>query len=135
MTLAALRTPEPQRLRALERANEIRLARAGLKRRIALGEVSAAQVILSCPDEALSWPVGELLLSQRRWGSTRCRKFLFRNQIVETKPIGALTDRQRQLLAAALQASMTTPLATPQQVSMTTPSEALDTREIALVGA
>ncbi len=123
MTLAAMRTPEPQRLRALERANEIRLARAGLKRRIALGEVSAAQVILSRPAEVLSWPVGELLMSQRRWGSTRCRKFLSRNQIVETKPIGALTDRQRQLLATALQPSMTTP-----------PAE-LVSREIALVGA
>ena len=40
-------TPEPQRLRALERANEVRLARAELKRRIATGEISAAQVILA----------------------------------------------------------------------------------------
>ena len=123
MTPAAKRTPEPQRLQALERANEIRLARAGLKRRIAVGEVSAAQVLLNRPAEVLSWPVGELLISQRRWGNTRCRKFLSRNQIAETRLIGALTDRQRQLLATALQASMTTP------------SEELGTREIALVGA
>ena len=26
-------------------------------------------------------------MSQRRWGSTRCRKFLFRNHITETKPV------------------------------------------------
>jgi hypothetical protein len=102
MTQTARRTPEPQRLRALEQANKIRLARAALKRRIALGEISAAEVILECPAEAVSWPVGELLLSQRRWGGTRCRKFLIRNQIVETKAIGALTDRQRRLLAAGL---------------------------------
>jgi hypothetical protein len=95
--------PDPQRLRALERANEIRLARAGLKRRIAYGEVSAAEVLLACPREASSWPVSELLMSQRRWGSTRCRKFLSRNQILETKPIGKLTERQRRLLAEALQ--------------------------------
>jgi len=104
MMQTAVRTPEPQRLRALERANEIRLARAGLKRRIAVGEVSAAEVILGCPDEATSWPVGELLISQRRWGSTRCRKFLSHNHIIETKPIGQLTDRQRRLLASALKA-------------------------------
>ena len=102
MTQTALKTPEPQRLRALERANEIRLARAAIKRRIALGEVSAAEIILDCPDAAASWPLGDLLMSQRRWGSTRCRKFLARNHIVETKPIGSLTDRQRQLLAGAL---------------------------------
>jgi hypothetical protein len=96
-------TPEPQRLRALERANEVRLARADLKRRIADGEASAAEVILACPWEASSWSVAELLMSQRRWGITRCRKFLARNQISEIKPIGKLTDRQRHLLAAQLQ--------------------------------
>jgi hypothetical protein len=103
-------TPEPQRLRALERANEIRLARAGLKRRIALGEVSAAEVLIGCPEEAWSWPVGDLLMSQRRWGSTRCRKFLSRAQIVETKPIGKLTERQRRLLATSLEEAMVRPL-------------------------
>ncbi len=108
MTQAAIRTPEPQRLRALERANTIRLARAGLKRRLAIGEISAAEVILGCPAEARSWPIGDLLISQRRWGSTRCHKFLSRSQIAETKPIGALTERQRHLLASALQTSMVT---------------------------
>lgn len=101
----ATRTPEPQRLRALERANEIRLARASLKRRIALGDVSAAEVLLACPSEAASWSVGDLLMSQRRWGTTRCRKFLSRNHIIETKQIGTLTDRQRRILAAALRAA------------------------------
>ncbi len=108
------RTAEPQRLRALERANEIRLARAGLKRSIALGEVSAAQVLIACPAEASSWPVSELLMSQRRWGSTRCRKFLSRNQIVETKPVGKLTDRQRRLLAEGLQERVGVPPPTVQ---------------------
>jgi hypothetical protein len=105
MTQTALKTPEPQRLRALERANQIRLARAVLKRNIALGTVSAAEVILQCPDAASSWTIGELLISQRRWGSTRCRKFLSRNHIVETKPVGTLTDRQRRILASTLDAS------------------------------
>jgi hypothetical protein len=102
MTETATMAPEPQRLRALERANAVRLARAELKRRIADGDVSAAEIILGCPREATSWTVGELLVSQRRWGSTRCRKFLERNGISEIKPIGALTERQRQLLAREL---------------------------------
>lgn len=97
-------TSEPQRLRALERANEIRLARACLKRRIALGEVAAADVLLAPPPETERWPIGELLRSQRRWGSSRCNKFLSRNQISETKPIGTLTDRQRRMLATSLRA-------------------------------
>lgn len=105
MTQTALKTVGPQRLRALERANTIRLARAGLKRSIALGQVSAAEVILSCPDAARSWPIGDLLMSQRRWGATRCRKFLSRNDIVETKPVGTLTERQRRILASSLEES------------------------------
>ncbi|MGH2835050.1 MAG: hypothetical protein ACRDLT_01280 [Solirubrobacteraceae bacterium] len=94
--------PEPQRLRALEHANAIRLARAELKRRIAEGEASAADVILKCPDAANRWTVSELLLSQRRWGSTRCRKFLERNGVSEIKLIGSLTERQRRMLAEQL---------------------------------
>lgn len=105
MTSTALNPSEPQRLRALERANEIRLARAALKRAIGIGQVSAADVILDCPEAASSWPIGDLLMSQRRWGSTRCRKFLSRNHIIETKPVGTLTDRQRRILATALECS------------------------------
>lgn len=102
MIQTATKAPEPQRLRALERANEVRLARAELKRRIADGAISAADVILEPPKEARSWAVGDLLLSQRRWGTTRCRKFLVRNQVNETKPLDQLTERQRRLLAAQL---------------------------------
>jgi hypothetical protein len=102
MTETAIMTRQPQRLQALERANEIRLARAELKRQLADGELSAAEVILAPPSAAMSWAVGELLMSQRRWGSTRCRKFLLRNQIAENKPIGALTERQRRVLASQL---------------------------------
>ncbi len=103
METATAAPAPPQRLRALERANEVRLARADLKRRIAEKEISAAEVILRCPWEASSWAVAELLLSQRRWGRSRCRKFLGRNHISEVKTIGALTQRQRWMLAEQLE--------------------------------
>ncbi len=76
MMHTAPRTSEPQRLRALERANEIRLERAALKRRIAAGEVSAAAVILNPPQSAETWSVGDLLMSQRRWGTTQVSEVL-----------------------------------------------------------
>lgn len=91
-----------QPLLALERANQVRLARAELKRQIASGALSAAQVILSCPEEASRWPVGALLISQPRWGRRRCQKFLERNGIAELKPLGDLTERQRRILAGQL---------------------------------
>jgi hypothetical protein len=103
--IVPMTTEAPQRLLALERANDIRLARAKLKRQIARGEISAAQVILDSPKEAASWSVSELLMAQRRWGNERCRKFLKRNGIYELKPVGTLTERQRMLLAAQLETS------------------------------
>ena len=92
----------PQHMRALEQANRVRLARAELKRRITTGEVSAAEVILDCPWEAQSMAVADLLMSQRRWGSSRCRRLLAQVPVSETKQVGALTERQRLALAALL---------------------------------
>ena len=102
MQQTVMMTAEPQRMRALERANKVRLARAELKRRIAEGHVSAARVILVPPFEAHNWAVGELLASQKRWGTTRCRKFLQHHRISETKALGDLTARQRGMLAEGL---------------------------------
>lgn len=105
MTQFATMPARPQRLRALARANEVRLARADLKRRIADGRVSAAEVILCPPEAARSWAVGDLLASQRHWGTTRCRKFLLHNHVNETKALDKLTERQRRVLAGALGAA------------------------------
>ena len=92
----------PQHLKALQRANEVRLARAALKRRIASGDLSAADVILACPAEVEGMAVSDLLMSQRRWGRTRCRKFLATIPLMENKQIGTLTERQRRAVASEL---------------------------------
>lgn len=99
----------PQYMRALERANQVRLARADLKRRVAAGEISVAEVILECPWEADSMAVADLLMSQRRWGHTRCRKFLSQIQMSEKKTVGSMTERQRRTLAAMLSAIRPSP--------------------------
>jgi hypothetical protein len=96
--------PHPQHLRALERANAVRLARAELKRRVAEGEISAAEVILDSPWEAESMTTSDLLTSQHRWGHTRCRKFLQCIPMSETKTIGSMTERQRHAVAQLLAA-------------------------------
>ena len=46
--------------------------------------------------------VADLLMSQRRWGQTRCRKFLAQIPMSEKKTIGSMTERQRRTLAAML---------------------------------
>ena len=94
----------PQHMRALARANEVRLARAELKRQVMEGETTAAAVILASPSEAENMAVAELLMSQHRWGHTRARRFLSGIPISETKTIGSMTDRQRKALAELLEA-------------------------------
>jgi hypothetical protein len=89
-------------MRALERANQVRLARAELKRKVATDEIDVADVILACPWEAHSMAVADLLMSQRRWGQTRCRKFLAQIPMSEKKTVGSMTERQRRTLAAML---------------------------------
>ena len=94
--------PAPQHLDALRRANEVRLARAELKRRVTEGRMTVGEVILACPWEAKSMTITELLLSQKRWGATRCSRFLVNSGLTETKTIGSMTDRQRCALAGDL---------------------------------
>jgi hypothetical protein len=95
----------PQHMQALEMANRVRLARAELKRKVARGDVTAAEVVVTSPWESESMSISDLLLSQRRWGRTRCRKFLMSIQMSENKAVGSLTERQRRTLAALLEAN------------------------------
>jgi hypothetical protein len=91
-----------QRLVALAGANRARQARAQVKRRIADGDVTAAEVILLHRPEVESMPVADVLTSQRYWGDMRCRRFLMPMHVHEGKAIGSLTERQRLALAARL---------------------------------
>jgi hypothetical protein len=116
-------------MRALERANQVRLARAALKRLVTIGEIEAVDVILDCPWEAQSMPVADLLMSQRRWGQTRCHKILAQLPVSENKTLGSMTDRQCRALAAILgkaegtrQGESPTP---PDGLSSSTPTEQL----------
>ena len=102
MTASATVVRAPQHLQALQRANEVRLARADLKRRVAEGQLSVADVVLRCPPEVDGMAVADVLMSQRRWGRTRCRKFLAAIPLAENKTIGSMTDRQRRALALQL---------------------------------
>lgn len=106
---ASMTAPAPQHLHALARANEIRLARATTKRAIAAGELTVAEVLLACPVEIERMEIGELVSCQRRWGSQRTRRLLSRVPVVETKLVGALTERQRRAIADALEPVATAP--------------------------
>ena len=63
MTATATIADRPQHLRALQRANEVRLARADLKRRVTSGQVTAVDVIRSAEGREL---IARVLANARR---------------------------------------------------------------------
>jgi len=93
-------------MEALARANQVRLARAALKRDIGAGRRSVTEVIVESPWEADSMSLSELLCSQRRWGRARSRKLLSSAALGEGKKVGTLTERQRRILVGALEAKL-----------------------------
>ena len=107
-TTIASSVDTPQHMRALERANLVRLARAELKREIARGDADPSEIVRDCPWETESMTLAELLTSQRRWGRTRARKFLMPLSLNENKQLGTLTSRQRRLLSTELAARSAT---------------------------
>jgi hypothetical protein len=103
MSATARIAPGPQYMQALARANEVRLARAELKRSVASGEITVADILLGQYWEAENMTISDLLMSQRRWGHTRCRKLLMQVPVSENKTVGSMTERQRKALAQLLE--------------------------------
>jgi hypothetical protein len=87
---------QPQYMDALERANEVRLERARVKRDVATGRMSLAAAMGSPCCGTLC--VADLLMCQRRWGRIRALRTLRTLRIGEHREVCSLTDRQRALL-------------------------------------
>lgn len=98
----AQRSAAPQQLQALERAHQVRHARAELKRKIASGEMSVPQVLVACPSHATTMSISDLLMSQKWWGRARSRRLLISIGVPESRPVGQLTERQRTAMASLL---------------------------------
>lgn len=92
-----------QEMEALANANRIRLARAALKREIAAGRTSVAEVMHSeTPDWLERMAVGELVRATRRMGPSKSTPLLRRVPVSESQQVGRLTERQRRVLAALM---------------------------------
>jgi hypothetical protein len=103
----------PQHLIALDRANQIRLQQAAVKRW--LGEPSDAQssrrravTLINRPSEAAArMTIAALLGACRQTGPVTIRKLLRRLDIGELKLVGQLTPHQAQRLEKALTRPLT----------------------------
>ena len=98
-------TPErslTQRMDALERANQIRTARATLKRDLKGGRMSIHSLLLKPPDFVETAKVSELLLAVPKYGRVKVNKVLQQCRISPSKTIGGLSERQRTELVSML---------------------------------
>ncbi|MGO8907318.1 MAG: integration host factor, actinobacterial type [Solirubrobacteraceae bacterium] len=91
-----------QRMDALERANEIRIKRAQLKRDLKAGRVSIHSVLLNPPEYVETAKVFDMLLAVPKYGRVKVNRVLARCQISPSKTIGGLSERQRSELVSLM---------------------------------
>ena len=91
-----------QRMRALRRANEIRSARAKLKRDLKAGKVRVENLLLDPPDYVLSAKAFDMILAVPKYGRVKANKILTQCRISPSKTIGGLSERQRAELVHML---------------------------------
>jgi len=85
-----------QRLRALEQANEVRTARAELKKELASGKLELVQILAVPPPPCVRTArVLDLLLVLPKIGSVRAARILAQCGIAHSKTLAGLSERQR----------------------------------------
>jgi hypothetical protein len=94
----APRRSREQRLRALRHANEIRSARAQLRRDLASGTIELARILARPPEFAKTAKVLDLLLFVPKVGPVKAGHMLAQCRIAHAKTLGGLSDRQRAAL-------------------------------------
>lgn len=91
-----------QRLDALERANEVRSARAKIKHDLKARRRTFAEVLADPPAEVETAHVFDMLLTVPKVGRVKAGKILRECRISPSKTMGGLSDRQRDDLTAEL---------------------------------
>ncbi len=86
-----------QALEALSYANEIRLARADIKRRLRDGSLSLDAAFDL--DEVQTMHIGKLLMATKGIGTAKASKMLRRARVSPSRPVNLLGPVERRLLA------------------------------------
>lgn len=101
-SLAAPERSLDQRMDALRRANDIRTARARLKKDLKASRTSIHSILLDPPDYVLTAKVFDMLLAVPKYGRVKTNRILNQCRISPSKTIGGLSERQRAELVSLL---------------------------------
>jgi hypothetical protein len=102
MTSAVPERSREQRMRALQRANEIRSARAQLKRDLKASKAKIETLLLDPPEYVMSAKAFDMILAVPKYGRVKANKILTQCRISPSKTIGGLSERQRAELVQLL---------------------------------
>jgi len=101
-SLAAPERSLDQRMDALRRANDIRTARAKLKKDLKASRASINAILLDPPEYVLTAKVFDMLLAVPKYGRVKTNRILNQCRISPSKTIGGLSERQRTELVSQL---------------------------------
>lgn len=103
MPVVAPSRSHDQRIRALRRANEIRVARAQLKRDLRAHRQTVVALILNPPEYIETMKAIDLLMAAPKIGRQKASRILNRCRISQSKTVGRLSTRQRNELSDEVQ--------------------------------
>jgi len=89
-------------MEALQRANDVRVRRAQLKRDLKAGHESIETILLDPPEWVETAKVFDMLLAVPKYGRVKVNKILAQCRISPSKTIGGLSQRQRTELVQLL---------------------------------
>lgn len=102
ISVAAPERSLDQRMDALKRANDIRTARAKLKKDLKANRASINTILLDPPEYVLTAKVFDMLLAVPKYGRVKTNRILNQCRISPSKTIGGLSERQRTELISQL---------------------------------
>lgn len=84
-----------QRMEALQRANDVRVRRAQLKRDLKAGRAHIEEILLDPPEYVETAKVFDILMAVPKFGRVKAARLLNQCRISQSKTVGGLSDRQR----------------------------------------
>src|SRR6186997_2175132 len=84
-----------QRMEALQRANDIRVRRAQLKKDLKAGRESIETILLDPPEWVETAKVFDMLMAVPKFGRVKAARLLNQCRISQSKTVGGLSERQR----------------------------------------
>ncbi len=84
-----------QRMEALQRANDVRVRRAQLKRDLKAGRIHIEAILLQPPEFVSTAKVFDMLMAVPKFGRVKAARLLNHCRISQSKTVGGLSERQR----------------------------------------